>query len=87
LHKKWNGVLLTCWDVVRACAPAHELERPTPSRCSTRRRIFDGGSSYPRKKWSVSTSDLNGRNHFPNTTSPSSQNDLAAGKLPSAARL
>ena len=35
LQKKWNGVLLTCWDVVRACAPAHVLERPTPSRCST----------------------------------------------------
>ncbi|MCC7087308.1 MAG: transposase [Pirellulales bacterium] len=29
LQKKWNGVLLTCWDVVRACAlPLHFPAEP-----------------------------------------------------------
>lgn len=57
LQKKWNGVLLTCWDVVRSCAMRMlwKQQHPTVHRLDG---VYATGVSVPAAEMKVCNSRL-----------------------------
>ena len=85
LEKKWNGVLLNCWEVVLQCVRRMTWKRRHPT-VTCLQGEYPNGVRVAAKEMKSTRRDWNDRRPYRSTTSPSPK-DRVAGKLSSAARL